>query len=93
MSSGTITEKHVAQAKQHAEEVARKGSALVIADPALRATWPPAQFEAFTADMLRSFANTAATLLVLRPFFEMGELDGLWAPYDGVLPLSTLPDD
>lgn len=92
MSSGTITEKHVAQAKQVAEEVARKGSALVIADPALRATRPPAQFEVFTADMLRSFANTTATLLVLRPFFEVGELEELWAPYEGVLPLSTLPD-
>jgi hypothetical protein len=92
MSSGAINQAHVTQAKQHAEEVAHKGSALVIADPALRATQPPAQYGAFVADMLRSFANTTATLLVLRPFFEVGELEELWAPYDGALPLATLPD-
>jgi hypothetical protein len=89
--SGTLTQSQVAEAKRRAEEIPRKGSALVIADPVLRAARPPAQFEAYTAEMLRSFANAAATLLVARPFFGEGEFEELWAPYARVLPLSLLP--
>ena len=93
MSSSTLNEKQVIQAKQHAEEVARRGTALVVADPTLQLTRPREQVEALAMDMLRSFANTTATLLVSRPFLEAGEFDELWAPYEGVLPLSTLADD
>jgi hypothetical protein len=93
LSSGAITEQHVREAKRLAEEVARKGGALVSAEPVWSTARPRAQLEAFTAEMLRSFANTAATLMVVRPFLELGDLEELWAPYARVLPLSQLPSD
>jgi hypothetical protein len=92
-SSGAITEQHVREAKRLAEEVARKGSALVSAEPVWSTARPRAQLEAFTAEMLRSFANTAATLLVVRPFLEVGHFEEIWAPYARVLLLSELPSE
>jgi hypothetical protein len=92
VSLGAIVQEQMRQATREAEEVAQRGSALLVAHPAFNSA-DPRQLEAFAAEALRSFANMTATLLVVRPFFDAGDFERLWAPYAGVLPLFALSSE
>jgi hypothetical protein len=95
IATGAITAADGYAATRVAEEAAAKVVPLIVARAQRRSPEGPEVVARTVAEFARSAANTVAALLVVRPFFEPGEFEELWAPYArvlGVPGVSMAPD-
>lgn len=87
---GGFTREDVLDAQRMAYETATKLRPLIIDQVVAHLGGPRASAEETFGEGLRDLTAMMATLVVLGPWFEPGEFELLWGPYESALPVAAL---